>query len=413
MIELGPLFELSRQMIAHLARDYRRTLPGPPLGKARCCLVTGQRGVGKTTWMVRYLLDQHPDVVTSRQCLYLPADHFLAAQFPLYQVAKTFAQEGGRLLCVDEIHKAENWARDLKSALDTFPTLAVVATGSSLLHLQHGTHDLSRRVTVRSMQGLSFREFLELKHGMKFTPVSLEEILSKHETLARNIVRTLEQNGLFVLGEFHRYLEYGFYPYFLEIEELETFYLTLQQGVRTTLESDLPALHPTLSGASVRRIHRLLAAIAAQVPFTPDLSKLRRLLPIADDRTLKEYLRYLEDAGVIQVLRRVGGGLRSMEKPDRIYLGDANLAHALAMPGAADSGSVRETFFVRAVGIHHDVRAGQGADFLVDGQTQIEVGGKSKTGRQIIGKQRAYLALDDIPSGSGVRTPLWLFGFLS
>jgi hypothetical protein len=40
------------------------------------------------------------------------------------------------------------------------------------------------------------------------------------------------------------------------------------------------------------------------------------------------------------------------------------------------------------------------------------VGGKNKGQEQIVGKEKAYLALDELPIGSGVRVPLWLFGFL-
>jgi hypothetical protein len=60
----------------------------------------------------------------------------------------------------------------------------------------------------------------------------------------------------------------------------------------------------------------------------------------------------------------------------------------------------------------HDVRAGQGADFLVNGRFHFEVGGKNKGASQIAGKTDAFLALDEIPAGSGRRVPLWLFGFL-
>jgi hypothetical protein len=41
-----------------------------------------------------------------------------------------------------------------------------------------------------------------------------------------------------------------------------------------------------------------------------------------------------------------------------------------------------------------------------------EVGGRSKGSGQIAGKKDAFLALDEIPAGSGQRIPLWLFGCL-
>ena len=399
-------------MVGRMARTYRRELPGGGTFRGRCNMITGQRGVGKTTLMIQHLQECHPDHEVSRRCLYLPADHFMVAKEPLYAVAEAFANQGGCLLCVDEIHKADGWSRDLKSILDTFPDLAVMVTGSSLLHLERGSHDLSRRVLLHHLAGLSFREFLELRHGVRLPQPGLDELVGSHEMLVAEIGGLLRPRKLFVIDEFRRYLESGYYPYFTEFEDPASFQITLQQSVRATLESDLPALHPTLTGATVRRIRRLLSAIAANVPFTPDLTKLRRLLHIADDRTLKEYLGYLEDAGLILVLRRSGGSMRSMAKPDRIYLGDPNLACALAAPERADIGTLRETFFVRAVGVLHAVRAGQGADFLVNGRMHFEVGGRTKGSGQIAGKKDAFLALDEIPAGSGRRIPLWLFGFL-
>lgn len=399
-------------MIQRVARPYQRRLPKGPGFRGRCNLITGQRGVGKTTLVVQYLVRKYPDYEASRKCLYLPADHFLVSKQALYEVAEVFANQGGQLLCVDEIHKADSWARDLKSILDTFGGLELAVTGSSLLHLQRGSHDLSRRVVLHRVEGFSFREFLELRHGITLPVFALGRLLGEHEKFAGDIVLPLRGRGVFILDEFRRYLESGFYPYFTEFEDLESFHITLQQSVRATLESDLPALHPTLTGSTVARVRRLLAAIAANVPFTPDLTKLRHLLHIADDRTLKEYLGYLEDAGLLLVLRRAGGAMRSMGKPDRIYLGDPNLAFALAAPEKADIGSVRETFFARSVGCAHDVRAGKSADFVVDGRHHFEVGGKSKGNRQIAGMKSAFLALDDLPSGSGNRIPLWLFGFL-
>lgn len=409
---IDPLLELSRQMIGRISRPYRRSIPGGRPFRGRCNIITGQRGVGKTTLMVQVLTEKHPDYEVSRRCLYLAADHYLASSQPLYAVAEAFANQGGRLLCLDEIHKAQDWSRQLKSILDTFPEMEVIVTGSSLLHIERGSHDLSRRVLVHRLPGFSFREYLELRHGVGLPRVVIEKLAGTHEALAAEIDGALRDRGVHVLREFQQYLENGYYPYFTEFEDLASFQTTLQQSMRATLESDLPALHPTLTGASVQRIRRLLEAIAANVPFTPDLTRLRGLLHIADDRTLKEYLGYLEDAGLIFVLRRSGGRLRSMEKPDRIYLGDTNLACALAAPERAEIGTLRETFFVRTAAVLHEVRASDGPDFLVDGRYQFEVGGKGKGSRQIAGKGDAFLAVDDIPRGSGKRIPLWLFGFL-
>lgn len=135
-----------------------------------------------------------------------------------------------------------------------------------------------------------------------------------HQQSADAIVAGLEKQGLKVLALFRDYLDYGYYPYFQEYGDKSLFYVTLEQNLRTTLESDLPAIHPTLNGSSIRRIEKLLSIIAGLVHFTPDMKSLKRLLGISDERTLKNYLRFLEDAGVILTLSRSSKGLRAMEK---------------------------------------------------------------------------------------------------
>ncbi len=404
------ILELSRQFIRQLNRPHRRPLEIPSQG--RCHLLTGPRGAGKSTLTVQSIIEDFPDYETSQRCLYLPADHFILAGKPLYEVAERFARRGGTLLCLDDVHRAESWARDLKSMADTFPSLRILATGSSLLHLQHGSHDLSRRFLLHRMGGLSFREYLLLRRGLDVKILPLESVLTDHETLAPAILREAEAAELSIPAEFQDYLRQGYYPYSLEIKEPQHFLRTLQQSALASLEGDLPSVHPNLSGASVKRIRRLLAAIAMNVPFTPDLTKLRKLLHIADDRTLKDYLAYLEDAELIYVLRRDGTPFRAMDKPDRIYLGNTNLCHALAAPGTPSAGALRELFLLRSLPPELPVCAAAKGDFLIDGTFTLEVGGPNKDDNQIRGANNAFLALDDLPVGSNRRIPLWLFGFL-
>jgi len=316
------------------------------------------------------------------------------------------------LLCLDEIHKQGDWARSLKSISDTYPDLRVVASGSSMLQIHKGSHDLSRRAIVWRMSGFSFREYLELRLNLELPVQTLEGVLRGHELIAAEVVACLKKKDVKVLGLFQDYLQVGYYPYFSEYQDVDLFQLTLEQNVHTAIESDLVALNPSLSGNSIARIKRLLAVIAASVPFTPDYAKLRRLLDIADDRTLKTYFGHLEDAGLIMTLRRASGGLRAMEKPEKIYLGDSNQVYALCTKGQANIGNIRETFFCRMLTEVSLIHAAEKGDFVIEKGVFVEVGGRSKTARQIRGKQSAVLAVDDVEVGSGNRIPLWLFGFL-
>jgi len=408
---LNELIPLSQSLIRLRHRDFKRYfLRDNPLTN-RFSIIIGQRGIGKTTAMIQHL-QEYTDNQTTNKTLYLQTDHFLVSRSSLYEITDQFYKLGGELICFDEIHKYPDWSKELKSIFDTFPNLKIIASGSSALEITKGSHDLSRRALVYRMYGMSFREYIGMHAGIFFDRISLDAFLSGHQQVAETIVAQLEKNNFQVLALFHQYLERGYYPYYLEYQDKAQFYLTLEQNIHTTLESDLPAIHATLNGTSIRRIEKLLSIISSLVPFTPDMKNLKELLGIGDERTLKTYLKYLEDAGVILTVSKSGKGLRAMEKPEKIYLNNPNLYHALAQKGRPDTGALRETFLLSMLQVNHTVSVPAKGDFLIDESITIEVGGKSKDGAQIKNIQDAWLALDNIETGHGNRIPLWLFGFI-
>ena len=409
---LDDIFQLSRHLIRIRDRAYRRYFIRTTPFKSRCSILIGQRGVGKTTSLIQHLVDAYPEHPTSRECLYVQADHIGIGDASLFRIAQDFVNVGGKLLCLDEIHKAQDWSRELKSITDTFPSLKIVASGSSILEVHRGSHDLSRRVVVYRMTGMSFREFLELRLDLVLPTYSLATLLETHESAAPNIITAVEDKQAKILGMFQDYLRFGYYPYFFEYEDPDIFRITLEQNVHTAIEIDLPAVHPTLGGSTVKKIRKLMAVISASVPFTPNFGKLKPILDVADDRTLKTYLRYLEEAGLIMVLTKEGRGMKALQKPEKIYLGDPNQVWALHPAGRPNIGNIRETYFFRMLSFCHALRSAGNGDFLADDEIVFEVGGRNKTLHQVKGKRRAFLALDDIETGIGRKIPLWLFGFL-
>ncbi len=409
---LDEIFSLSQTFLHLRNRIFRRYFLQETVFTNRFSIIVGQRGIGKTTAMIQYLLAQADGDCFSRQILYLQADHFLLARTSLYDIAGEFYQLGGKLICFDEIHKYRDWSLELKSIFDTFPDLRMLASGSSALEIAKGSHDLSRRALLYQMHGLSFREYLGLNCEIHFDKIPLATILEDHQRAADTVVTSLGRLDLKVLALFREYLATGYYPYFNDFNDRGQFYLTIEQNIHTTLEADLPAIHQTLTGASVRKIERLLAIVSSIVPYTPDMKHLKNLLEIGDERTLKNYLKLLEDAGIILTVSKSGKGLRPLEKPEKIYLNNPTLYHALAGAAASDSGAVRETFFLTMLRVAHQVSAPSRGDFLVDDHITFEVGGKNKDAAQIQGIEHAWLALDSIEIGTGKRVPLWLFGFL-
>lgn len=77
----------------------------------------------------------------------------------------------------DEIHRYPDWSKELKLIYDYYPNLKVVFTGSSVLDIKKGASDLSRRAVMYNMQGLSFREYLQLAKGITVPKYTLSQLL--------------------------------------------------------------------------------------------------------------------------------------------------------------------------------------------------------------------------------------------
>ncbi len=408
---INSIYGCSRDFLISLNKKYKRSFPNYSPFDARMAVLLGQRGVGKTTTLIQYLLAYSHNKPDSEKILYLPVDHVLIVDTPLFEIAKYFHDHGGEVICFDEIHKYSDWSRELKSIFDSFPKLKIIASGSSALEIYRGSHDLSRRAISYTLHGLSFREYLELSFNISLPVFSLDDIMKNHVTLSREIIRTLEPINKKVLSCFKHYLQFGFYPYFLEYEvNLRLYHISLEQSVHTSIESDLTAIHPSLSGSSIKNIKKLLSHIARLVPDKPDLAKLKKSLELSDDRTLKNYLKYLEDAHIIRALCKEGKSLNNLDKPEKIYLNNPNLIYAFGKKNP-DLGNIRETFFASAVSSNYELFYSANGDFAFENYI-FEVGGQNKSFNQIKDNFDAYLAIDGIEYGHDHKIPLWLFGFL-
>ena len=84
---------------------------------------------------------------------------------------------GGKYLFINEVHKYPNWSVEIKNIYDDYPELFIVITGSSALDIHKGKEDLSRRIIIYKMNGLSFRKFIQLKYKHDFDTYTLPEII--------------------------------------------------------------------------------------------------------------------------------------------------------------------------------------------------------------------------------------------
>ena len=351
--------------------------------------LTGPRGVGKTTLVLQYIKENLPTDTS----LYVTAEDFYFADHRLLELADDFVKHGGKHLFIDEIHRYKDWSKELKLMYDYHPELQVVFTGSSVLDINKGVADLSRRAVMYHMQGLSFREYLLFFHDVKFPVYTLNDVLQREVEIP---------SQFHPLQFFSDYLRQGYYPFSLENQGIH-----IQQIVNLALESDIPQ-YAGMNVSTGRKLKQLLAIIAKSVPFKPNISSIATALNVSRN-SVADYCLYIEEAGLIAQLRDDTGGIRGLGKVDKIYLDNTNLIYNLG-GDKAEIGNVRETFFFNQMRVNYDVLTSSVSDFMIDNYT-FEVGGRKKGKKQIEGVPNAFVVKDDIEFASGNTIPLWHFGF--
>ena len=100
-----------------------------------------------------------------------------------------------------------------------------------------------------------------------------------------------------------------------------------------------------------------------------------------------------------------------MNKPDKIWLRNTNMMYAIAQ-NEIDKGTLRETFMLQNLVSTNELALPAKGDLLVDQKYTLEIGGKTKSKKQIEALDNAYIVKDDIEVGVSNIKPIWLFGFL-
>lgn len=394
------LHALFLRLLKSLPSGMERSLMQEINWDSRLIGIRGARGVGKTTLMLQYIRRELSGKLN--KVLYVSLDSIWFSGNSLLELADTFHRQGGEYLFLDEVHKYPEWSVELKNIYDGYPDLRVVFTGSSLLDILNSRADLSRRAVSYNLQGLSFREFMELQTGTKLPRMTLPEILYPNEEIF-----SAWPDSVKPLTWFREYLKTGYYPFFRE--QPDTYYQKIREITNMILEIELPLLRK-VEVSYVYRIRQLLNIISQSVPFVPNISALSAKMGI-ERSTLLAYLHYLEEVKLSLNLYKEAGGVSKLQKPQKIYLENPNLYFALAGE-SGNIGAIRETFFANQVSYRHTIQYSERGDFRVDEQFTFEIGGANKTRRQIHDLADSWVVSDDIEWGRNNKIPLWMFGCL-
>ncbi len=364
----------------------------------RLILITGARGVGKTTLVLQYIKTQYG---ITDEVLYVSANDLYFTINTIVDLSVDFVNRGGKHLFIDEIQKYPNWSNEIKIIYDQYPELKITITGSSTLELIKGDGDLSRRAVRYHMHGMSFREYLELNHGKIFDSYSLVDIVENSMQISAEISEKIKPIKLY-----EEYLKYGYYPF--ATENLKSYHSRILQVLDIVMEVDIPIVFK-VDFSAVLNIKKLLKIIANSVPFKPNINKLSKQAGLSRE-TLVKYLQFMAKADILSLLYSSTKGISLLNKPEKIYLQNPNIVYAIG--DNINIGNLRETFFFNQLSISHDLKFSGNGDFDVDGHYVFEIGGRNKDMKQIRGIDNSYIAADNIEIGSKKVIPLWLFGFM-
>jgi predicted AAA+ superfamily ATPase len=360
--EIEPIFRTSNRLIRETDCGFHRYLSKEIDWNEPFVCIMGARGAGKTTLMLQHIKETFGE--GSDKAIYMSLDSLWFSNNSVLESVEYLYSHGFTHVFLDEVHHVgKDWSLLLKNLSDQFPSMSFAYSGSSLLKLDKGRGDLSRRQSIYRLRGLSFREYLEFEGVGRYEPLELGQIVKDHISLASRICSDVK-----ILPYFDKYRRCGFYPFY---KRSPTHYLNqLLETVHKVLDVDYPGIEE-VSQDTIRKAKKMLMILSSSCPQTPNMSALYRELGTERAQGLK-MLSALERAGLLALLPPKGETLKNMSKPEKIYCDNTNLMYALVP--RIDKGTARETFFLNQLSKDHDVSYSGTGDFLVDGKYVFEVG---------------------------------------
>jgi predicted AAA+ superfamily ATPase len=348
----------------------------------RAFLVYGQRGVGKTT----FLLYSSKDL----PFLYLSADHPLILTYPLYEVVHEVFARGYEGVIIDEVHHAKDWSLHLKALYDDYPERYIWASGSSSLLLKTGIADLSRRFIQIRLPLMSFREYLYLTYEIVIDPVDLFNI-------KKDIFEIIKKVN--VLRAFREYVSTGTRPIFFEGEYCKR----IQGIIEKTIFYDVPFYLPSIQSNHLRLMQAVFGYLISSAIPTINVTKLCNEWHVGKEK-LYQLLSIMESLELLKIVRKKGD--KSVySKGAKMLIKDPSVYHCYK----GNLGAAREAFVVFSLSERYEIYASskeEEYDYLVKG-IKIEVGGRKK---ELKGAD--FVIVDDLEVPVKNRLPLWLLGLL-
>jgi len=392
-------YRTHRYLVEHVNAPIRRTLMDEIDWDCRLIGIKGTRGIGKTTFLLQYAKENFS--IEDRQCLYVNMNNFYFQGHGIAEFADKFYHKGGRVLLIDQVFKQPDWSTELRKCYDLYPGLKIVFTGSSVMRLKDENPELNGIVKSYNLRGFSFREFINLQTGNNFRPYTLDEILSDHEHIIKQILPKVSPNRYF-----QDYIHHGFYPFF---KEQRNYSENLLKTMNMMTEVDI-LLIKQIELKYLTKIKKLFYQLAEEGPKAPNVSQLAKDIETSR-ATVMNYIKYLTDARLLNMIYPVGEEFP--KKPSKVMLHNSNLLYAI-YPIHVEKQTAMETFFVNSLWKDHKVnQSGRDQSYIVDGKLKFRIcdadahaHAKMRYAPDII------YARYNTEIGKDNQIPLWLLGFL-
>jgi len=395
---LNKIRKIEKRALKELSIEHKRYLFSKIDFNLHLIGIVGSRGVGKTTFLLQYV-SKLKKIYDPYKSLYISYDYVTSIDINLLYLAKELSKVGGEFLIIDAINNCPNYEKELKDINIFFPNLKVIFSTTN----QSFSDELDNLAVIYQLNGLSYREFLELKFNIELPSFKLEDILEN----SVYIVNKLE-DSFTPLEHFNEYLLSGYYPmYFKDNGE---YISELNSNLNMIIDIDLLQLGHVKQSFTCK-LKKLLLIISESNPSGLNITKVSNDLGVSRN-TIYAYLKSLKLGGLISIVHGKKKGISKLAKPEKLYLDNTNLFYCLV--DEMNIETIRETFFVSQLRQNYTLNVSREGDFIVDEKSIFKVSMKDRDFKEthVEDADNFYLVIDTDSTEDKFKIPLWLFGFL-
>ncbi|MEK7131143.1 MAG: AAA family ATPase [Patescibacteria group bacterium] len=400
--------------------DYLRKFLAKQEQSPRSVIITGMRGVGKTTVLAQVCANLlQKNIIPQQRVLFISLEEVVnVLDSSLVGVLEALQEIIGEkldrtgapvFLFFDEVQKDNRWGAELRSLYEKNKNIFIFCTGSSAVELQTNPDIAGRRFLFEKLPPLSFGEYQMIQHevypikDIKSKIVKSLYFANSGEDAFKQLSQ-LQPNVLLYWTKAHRddvehYMKVGTLPFALSFPKEDTVYDAISSMLDAVATKDLVQFGK-FEYDTLLAVKRLLFILAEN--DTTSIYQLERVLGL-NRLTIQNVLEALEKTELLIRVPAHGSNMTVAKQPAKyLFMSPAIRMSFFRITGNSQTFQTRKgklledlvgthlyrEFVSRGVGtVRYDAMQG-GADFIlqIDNKRQIaiEVGLGAKDKKQLI-----------------------------